>query len=102
VTKLGAGVTWYRGTRMSTSLAGTDVNDYNVSGVTLVDPVNAKRYLVATSGGGNCVCSTAGTNSMHEGDADSFYATFTAPPPEVTKVNVELRALGTFSDVPIS
>jgi hypothetical protein len=63
VTKAGTDGTWLAGTKMSASLAGLSVSDYDVSGVTLVDPVNSKRYLVARSGGsregqGRCVCST--------------------------------------------
>jgi len=98
---------WYPGTKMSANQAGLSVDDYSVSGVSLVDPVNVKRYLVATSGGsgaddpGDCVCSTASSGTLQAGDAVSFSATFTAPPPEVTEVNVDLVGLGALDRVPI-
>jgi hypothetical protein len=100
---------WYPGTRMSANPAGLSVSDYSVSGVTLVEPVHAKRYLVARSGGtagseedGDCVCATAGTTPLEAGDGVSFFATFTAPPADVTEVGVDLVGLGTFTGVPIS
>ncbi|MCO1660914.1 hypothetical protein [Pseudonocardia humida] len=91
---------WYVGTRMSDD----NITGYDVSAVSLVDPVNAKRYLVARSGGedGECVCSKTSSDPLAPGDASSFFATFTAPPPEVTQVDVELKSLGAFSGVPIS
>jgi hypothetical protein len=99
---------WKTSTKMSANPAGLSVSDYDVSGVTLVDPVHSKRYLVARSGGdgteenpGECVCSNTG-NSLVAGEAASFHATFTAPPPDVTTINVDLVALGTYNDVPIS
>jgi hypothetical protein len=51
ITKAGTDGTWLAGTKMSANPAGLSVSDYGVSGVTLVDPVNSKRYLVARSGG---------------------------------------------------
>jgi hypothetical protein len=99
---------WYPGTRMSANPAGLSVSDYSVSGVTLVDPVHAKRYLVARSGGtagsedGDCICAPAGTGPLKAGDGVSFFATFTAPPADVTEVGVDLVGLGTFTGVPIS
>jgi hypothetical protein len=92
---------WYPGTRMSDN----NVNGYDVSAVSLVDPVNAKRYLVARSGGeqGECVCSSTGSSDpLQPGDSVSLFATFTAPPPDVTRVDVELKELGAFSGVPVS
>jgi hypothetical protein len=96
---------WTMSAKMSVNPAGTSASDYDVSGVTLVDPVNSKRYLVARSvedgeDQGTCVCSKA-SPYLRPGDGASFYAAFTAPPPEVTKVNVDL-VIGTFNDVPVS
>jgi hypothetical protein len=84
---------------------GTQPNDYTVSGVVLVDPVNAQRYLVARSGGedGPCACSQATDDILlYVGDSAEFFATYAAPPPEVTTVNVELPTFGAFTDVPVS
>jgi hypothetical protein len=92
---------WYPGTRMSNN----NVNGYDVSAVSLVDPVNAKRYLVARSGGeddGTCVCAKTFSDPLKDGEAASYFATFTAPPAEVNRVDVELKSLGAFSGAPIS
>ncbi|MFG1702588.1 hypothetical protein ACFLIM_05290 [Nonomuraea sp. M3C6] len=92
--------TWYIYTYMS---ADRKTND--VSGVSLVDPVNAKRYRVARSGGqgGACVCSaTDDLYSVGPDESATLSATFPAPPAEVTKVNVEIPLLGTFTDVPLA
>jgi hypothetical protein len=84
---------------------GSESGDYTVSGVTLVDPVNAQRYLVARSGGedGPCACSqSTGDIYLYVGDSAEFFATYAAPPPNVTTMNVEFPQFGAFTDVPIS
>ena len=100
VTNLSKDGDWFLHNRMSTSTF-----DYTVSGVTLIDPVNAKRYRVARNGTGEdaeCVCSrTQGLQVKAEGSV-SLYAVFGAPPPDVTKVNVEFPVIGVLTDVPIS
>lgn len=84
---------------------GTSATDYTVSGVTLVEPVNAQRYLVARSGGqeGPCACTQRTDSiSMGAGDMSEFFATYSAPPPEITTINVEFPRFGAFTNVPIS
>ncbi|RVX47553.1 hypothetical protein EDD27_10490 [Nonomuraea polychroma] len=84
---------------------GTAALDFTVSGVSLIDPVNAKRYRVARNGTGEdaeCVCSGTQGQFLEEGQASTLYAVFAAPPPDVTKVNVEMPMFGVFTDVPIS
>jgi hypothetical protein len=79
--------------------------DYTVSDVSLIDPVNAKRYRVARNGtdqNAECVCSDTQGQFLEAGDATTLYAVFAAPPPEVTKVNVEMPMMGVFTDVPLS
>lgn len=79
--------------------------DYTVSAVSLIDPVNAKRYRVARNGTGEdakCVCSGTQGQFLESGDATTLYAVFAAPPPDVTKINVEMPMIGVFTDVPIS
>ncbi|MEV1245443.1 hypothetical protein ACIBO2_01860 [Nonomuraea sp. NPDC050022] len=79
--------------------------DYTVSAVSLIDPVNAKRYRVARNGTGEdakCVCSGTQGQFLDSGDASTLYAVFAAPPPDVTKINVEMPMMGVFTDVPIS
>ncbi|WP_433512316.1 hypothetical protein ACQP2T_52630 [Nonomuraea sp. CA-143628] len=79
--------------------------DFTVSAVSLIDPVNAKRYRVARNGTGEdakCVCSGTQGQFLDSGDASTLYAVFAAPPPDVTKINVEMPMMGVFTDVPIS
>ncbi|HEY8472367.1 MAG TPA: hypothetical protein VIL37_06980 [Natronosporangium sp.] len=78
--------------------------DYTVSGVVLIDPVNAQRYLVARSGGedGPCACSDNTNFWMDEGDSVEFHATYAAPPADVTALNVEFPRFGAFTNVPLS
>ena len=79
--------------------------DYTVSAVSLIDPVNAKRYRVARNGTGEdaqCVCSGTQGQFLESGEASTLYAVFAAPPPDVTKINIEMPMMGVFTDVPIS
>jgi hypothetical protein len=94
------------GWSMDTKL-GSGFVDHSVSAVTLIDTVNSLRYKVARSRAeaaeepGACVCSPT-TGTLQAGDTASYFATFTAPPPDVMKVSVDLVVLGAFNDVPIS
>ncbi|WP_245878820.1 hypothetical protein [Streptosporangium subroseum] len=91
--------TWYLGSRLSS--AGLDIT---VSGVSLIDPVNGRRYRVARNGtdeDAKCVCSN-GSETIKGGSSLELYAVYGAPPADVTKVNVEFPNLGVFTDVPIS
>jgi hypothetical protein len=91
--------TWYLGSRLSS--AGLDIT---VSGVSLIDPINGRRYRVARNGTGEdakCVCSN-GSETIKGGSSLELYAVYGAPPADVTKVNVEFPNLGVFADVPIS
>ncbi|MEV7908259.1 hypothetical protein, partial [Streptomyces anulatus] len=75
-----------------------------VAGVSLVDPVNGKRYTVARTGKyphATCLCSDYDVFT-EPGEVLPLNATFAAPPPDVTKINVDLKVLGVFTDVPIS
>ncbi|MEU6997141.1 hypothetical protein [Nonomuraea sp. NPDC046570] len=89
---------------------GSDMGDtpanlgLTVAGVTLVDPVNGKRYTTARTGTypkTKCLCSEYDPTT-EPGEVVPLHATFAAPPPDVTKINVDLMALGVFTDVPIS
>lgn len=90
---------WYTGDMM-----GAARNDWTVAGVTLVDPVNGKRYLVARSGSrdGPCVCSKRANVHVAPEATVEFNATFAAPPPDVTQINVDIPNVGVLLDVPIS
>ncbi|MFG1942113.1 hypothetical protein [Nonomuraea sp. NPDC048826] len=84
---------------------GTGVWDFSVGGVSLIDPVNAKRYRVARNGTDDkaqCVCSKTQGEFLNEDESASLYAVFAAPPADVTTINVEMPQVGVFTDVPIS
>ncbi|GAA4969205.1 hypothetical protein HD597_008738 [Nonomuraea thailandensis] len=79
--------------------------DFTVSAVSLIDPVNAKRYRVARNGtgqGAECVCSGTQGQFLEPEEASTLYAVFAAPPADVTKINIEMPMFGVFTDVPIS
>jgi hypothetical protein len=79
--------------------------DYTVSAVSLIDPVNAKRYRVARNGTGadaTCVCSGTQGQFLEKNEKASHYAVFAAPPADVTKINVEMPLIGVLTDVPLS
>ncbi|MEO3876078.1 hypothetical protein ABGB18_45550 [Nonomuraea sp. B12E4] len=84
---------------------GSSALDYSVSAVSLIDPVNAKRYRVARNGtdaNAECVCSGTQGQFLKSSDATTLYAVFAAPPADVTKINIEMPMVGVFTDVPIS
>ncbi|MFG3436031.1 hypothetical protein ACGF0J_02195 [Nonomuraea sp. NPDC047897] len=78
---------------------------FSVDAVSLIDPVNAKRYRVARNGSesdAECVCSATQGQFLKKGETSTLYAVFAAPPPDVTKVDVEMPMIGVINDVPIS
>ncbi|MFI7638691.1 hypothetical protein [Nonomuraea sp. NPDC049400] len=84
---------------------GASPLDFSVSNVSLIDPVNAKRYRVARNGTGEdakCVCSGTQGQFLEPGETSTLYAVFAAPPADVTKINIEMPMIGVFTDVPIS
>ncbi|MFE0147040.1 hypothetical protein ACFWY5_07850 [Nonomuraea sp. NPDC059007] len=99
VTNLNTDGSWYVGANL-----GSDVLDYTTSAVSLIDPVNGKRYRVARNGAGEdaaCVCSRVNQH-LKPGGGLEMYAVYGAPPADITKVNVEMADLGVFNDVPVS
>ncbi|MER6943187.1 hypothetical protein ABT294_04110 [Nonomuraea sp. NPDC000554] len=83
----------------------TGTLDYTVDAVSLIDPVNLKRYRVARNGTGQdsqCVCSDTQGQFLKKDDTTSLYAIFAAPPADVTKINIEMPMMGVLTDVPIS
>ncbi|MDQ2728447.1 MAG: hypothetical protein M3Y91_11425 [Actinomycetota bacterium] len=79
-----------------------DLGD-SVYGVYLLDSSNQKKYLVATDAQGNCACSTNLNDTfIKDGQSTALTATFAAPPPNVTSVDVNVPHFGPFLGVPIS
>jgi hypothetical protein len=72
-------------------------------GFALIDPQGRKKYLVARDETGRCVCSNGLSSVFVYPDKPvSVEATLSAPPPNVTRVNVQVPNVRTFTDVPIS
>jgi hypothetical protein len=75
---------------------------HDVSGVHLIDPVNKKKYFVVTDAEKKCVCSKDIFDRLEPGTKANLWAKFPAPPPEVTKVTIEIPHFQPMDDVPIS
>ncbi len=71
------------------------------SGVSLIDGVGRKRYLVAADAARRCACSSY-TDSLDGGQSVALSAVFAAPLTTTTKLDVIVPTIGTFRDVPIS
>jgi len=84
-------------------LGEKDVNsDYkSVGGIHLVDPVNKKKYFVVRDSEQKCMCSSD-VADIQPGSKVNLWAKFPAPPPEVTKVTIEVPHFQPMDDVPIS
>ncbi len=72
-----------------------------MSGIHLLDPVNKKKYFVVTDAERKCVCSKE-IPDVEPGGKLNLWAKFPAPPPEVTKVSIEIPHFAPIDDVPIS
>jgi hypothetical protein len=80
----------------------TDSGD-TLDGISLVDSKNRKRYLVGRDANGHCVCDSNLSNAFANEDAPVILsATFAAPPPDVSAMDVVVPKFGTFKDVPVS
>ena len=76
-------------------------NYADVSGIHLVDPVNKKKYFVVVDTDKKCLCSKELTE-IKPGDKLNLCAKFPAPPPEVTKVTIEVPHFQPMDDVTIA
>jgi hypothetical protein len=83
--------------------SGADEEGDVFDGVALIDPEGRKKYLVARETTGRCVCSNNLSGQFVGEDAPvTLQATLAAPPDTVTKVNVVVPNVKTFTDVPLS
>jgi hypothetical protein len=73
----------------------------SVGGISLIDAVNKKKYLVARDSEDTCLCSR-GVNSVGAGERLNVWAKFPAPPDDVQKINVAIPHFSPADDVPIS
>ena len=72
----------------------------NAPVVSLVDPVNLKRYLVVKDSEGNSLGS--GNENYNIGQPNTLSYTFAAPPENVASVDVQFDDYPPFRDVPVS
>jgi hypothetical protein len=80
---------------------GSGAADYDLSGITLVDGENGKRYLTAHDSDDDCVCSRTIGVTIKPGSSYTLSATFAAPPSDVRTVDLAIPGLGTINDVPV-
>jgi hypothetical protein len=73
----------------------------SVDGVRLVDSARRKVYLAASDGKGKCLCTRDMRGDLEPGHTYTFYATYAAPPAEVTAIDVAFPQFGTVSRVPV-
>ncbi len=81
---------------------GGGAASYDLSGITLVDTANGKRYLTAHDSDDDCVCSSTSGVQIKPGSSYTLSATFAAPPDDVRSIDVAIPGLGTIADVPVS
>ncbi len=70
------------------------------SGAYLLDAVNKKKYLVVRDTEGKCVCS--GVNDLEDGKKMNIWATYPAPPAEVTEMTLVVPLFEPIEGVPIN
>jgi hypothetical protein len=83
------------------STTGEGGTSISVDGVRLVDSVRRKAYLAASDSEGQCMCSRHLTGDLEPGITYTFYATYAAPPAEVSALDVSFPLFGTVSRVPV-
>lgn len=82
--------------------ANFHITDFSsVGGVSLVDTVNKKKYMVARDSENHCLCSR-GLSGVDRGTRKNLYAQFPAPPDDVQKINVTIPHFLPVNDVPVS
>jgi hypothetical protein len=86
----------------SISLYDMSDNAMSQDEVSLVDPVGLKRYLVLQDANRSWLgADEDGTRAVNNSSVSAQW-TFAAPPPSVTKIDVDLGPFPPFNDVPIS
>ena len=82
--------------------SASDQTMFAADGLQVIDGKNAKLYLVASDGAGQCLCSRGLEGVFLQANAPVlFSATFAAPPADVTQVDVRIPSFGTVKNVPV-
>jgi hypothetical protein len=79
---------------------GANDNCGSFSGAYLLDAANKKKYLVVRDTEGACVCS--GVNDLADGKKMNIWATYPAPPADVTELTVVVPLFEPIEGVPIN
>jgi hypothetical protein len=79
---------------------GANDNCGTFSGAYLIDAANKKKYLVVRDAEGNCVCS--GVKNLEDGKKMNIWATYPAPPAEVTEMTLVVPLFEPIEGVPIN
>jgi hypothetical protein len=85
-----------------TSYSLYDLNGQQPLYVTLVDPVNLKRYNVVQDSSGQKLETGAVETDVPIDSSTTAHYTFAAPPPDVTEIDVSVGDWPTFRDIPIT
>jgi hypothetical protein len=72
-----------------------------VGGITLVDPVNKKKYFVVRDAENKCVCSSD-VKDISKASRANLWAKFPAPPADVGKITIIVPHFAPMDDVPIA
>ncbi len=81
-------------------LAASQVSDFTLSGVSLIDLTANLRHLVLTDSAGDCVCSDLGSVTLTSGAGVDAQASF--PAPAADEVDIQLGELGILPDAPLA
>jgi hypothetical protein len=82
--------------------SGSEENGSSVDGVYLLDRAHAQKYLVARDPDGRCICDVGIEDTdVSQEHPITLSATYGAPPPAVTAVDVVVPHFGTFANVPL-
>jgi hypothetical protein len=80
---------------------GEKGQDYgSIGGVTLVDPVGKKKYMVMRDSDEKCLCSRDLPN-VEKRSRLNLWAKFSAPPEDVKKISIVIPHFSPMDDVPI-
>lgn len=75
----------------------------SMAGIALIDAADNKKYPVAKDTSGACVCdANLASTFVAAGQSVMLSASFAAPPPNVSRVDVLVPHFGTSHQVPIS
>jgi hypothetical protein len=75
---------------------------FTIGGVTLVDPVNKKKYFVVRDSANHCVCSNSLLEDLKPGARINVWARFPSPPEDVQKMSVLIPHFPPIDDVAVS